>query len=105
MRLKCLLKSLLCSLSLLREGWRQKNSLVEDFSTTGERLVSLQASDSDARQTLQTECPKRLSDCLRQNLGARQGELDKETNRKTPGRLLTQSRGDNKKIFTKTRDD
>ena len=65
----------------------------------------MQASDSDARQTLQTECPKRLSDCLRQNLGARQGELDKETNRKPPGRLLTQSRGDNKKIFTKTRGD
>ena len=55
MRLKCLLlKSLLCSL-FAKRGWRQKNSLVEDFSTTGERLVSLQASDSDARQTLQTE--------------------------------------------------
>ena len=48
MRLKCLLlKSLLCSLSLLRKGW---------------------------------------------------GELGKETNRKTPGRFLTKTRGDCKKI-------
>ncbi len=40
-------------------GCRQKKSPVEIFSTEGEKFVSLRASGSEARQALQTECPKR----------------------------------------------